>query len=296
MSPTAILRCPALALLLLAVAVVPAQAADYEIKLARTAKVGDHYAVVSKGAMEQHMTMTLAGAPQPARDQVIAAELSAQAEVLAISADGREITTAFTVTTSAVTRAGVPGELLPKGTVIKADSSAGKAVYSINGAAAAPELAQALEVVIHMSNPKNRNDDQIFGSTTRRAVGDSWPVDGAAAVADLVKEGKLQVDPADFTGKTSVVELVPGGSAPALRISAVMELGKVAMPLPPGMSVTKGSFTGHFTGLFPVDVSKRSLSQSMSMDANFDCAGDMQGKPMTMTIVIKQGISASFTY
>ncbi|MBA3939076.1 MAG: hypothetical protein H0X38_16640 [Planctomycetes bacterium] len=242
------------------------------------------------------MTMTLAGAPQPARDQVVAAELSAKAEVLAIAADGREITTAFTVTTSTVTRAGVPGELLPKGTVITADSSGGKTVFSINGAAAAPELAQALEVVIHMSNPKNRNDDQIFGSTTRRAVGDSWPVDGAAAVADLVREGKLQVDPADFTGKTTVVELVPGGSAPALRISAVMELGKVAMPLPPGMSVTKGSFTGHFTGLFPVDVSKRSLSQSMSMDGKFDCAGDMQGKAMTMTIVIKQGIAASFTY
>jgi hypothetical protein len=295
MSSASLLRRPALALLLLAAAAAPAWAADYEIKLVRTAKVGDHYAVTSKGAMEQHMTMTMGGAPMPARDQVIAAQLSAKAEVLAVTADGRETTTAFTVTTSSVTRAGVPGELVPAGTVIKADSTGGKTAFSVGGAPAAPELAQALEVLIHLSKPTGKSDDDIFGSKSRHAVGDSWPADVAAAAADLAKEGKMQVDPTQLSGKTTLVELVPG-SAPALRITAAMDLGKVGVPLPPGMAMTTSNFTAHFSGLFPVDVSKRSLAQSMSMEGHFDCAGQVQGKDMTMTMVMKQAIDATFTY
>ena len=242
------------------------------------------------------MTLTVGGAATPPRDTVIAAELAAKAEVLAVTADGRETTTAFTVTTSSVTRAGVPGELVPAGTVIKADSTGGKTAFSVNGAPAAPELAQALDVLIHLSKPTGKSDDDIFGSKARHAVGDSWPADVATAAADLAKEGKLQVDPTQLSGKTTLVELVPGSGAPALRITAAMDLGKVGMPLPPGMAITSSNFTAHFSGLFPVDVSKRSLAQSMSMEGHFECAGQVQGKDMTMTMVMKQAIDATFTY
>ena len=281
---------PLLATLCLGLAIT-ATAQDYEIKLVRTVKVGDRYGVVSNATEVQSMATVVGGQAAPPRDQEISASMTAKAEVLAITPNGREAKTSFTLAKLTKTVGGKSADAAPAGTVVIADRAGKKTAFTVAGAPVAPELAAVLKLVISLDTDEGANDDAIFGSKARKQVGDSWPIDSAAAAADAASKGGITIDPADITGTPTLVEAQKDG----LRIAARMEMKKVSVPLPPGMAVTKGGFTATFSGVYPVDLAKRATRVEMTMDGTIECAGKTGDKEMSMVMTMKQAKDVTFT-
>lgn len=271
------------------IATVSAQ--DYEIKLVRTVKVGDKYGVISNATQEQHMTMSVNGQGTPPRDEAMSASLTAKAEVVTATPGGREGKTRFSITKLTKTLGAQTTEVLPTGTVVIAERVGTKMEFTVGAAPAAPEVAKVLGLVISLESDAGANDDVVFGTKERKKVADTWPIDVAAASADAAAKGGLKIDPADIAGTTTLVEAKPEG----LKISAAMTMKKVGIPLPPGMAVTASAFTADFSGVFPVDASKRAVRTAMAMDGKVECAGKAGDKELTMVIVMKQSKDVTFT-
>src|SRR4051812_17267263 len=91
---------PAVAVLVVAVAAsfASAQTPDYEIKLARPAKVGQRYTIKAEGAMARTTTYTLDGKEAEPINDGFGVQLEGTVEVLAVNKDGEEGKAACTVT------------------------------------------------------------------------------------------------------------------------------------------------------------------------------------------------------
>jgi hypothetical protein len=268
-----------------------ASSEDYEVKLVRLAKVGERYGIVATGSQEQHMTMTLNGQGMPPRDKVMQVAFTAKAEVLAVSAGGREVKTSFTVETLTNTVGAQATDVLPAGTVVVAERTGAKTEFQVAGAPAKPEVADVLKVVISLESDQGANDDAIFGTKERKKAGDSWPMDAKAGAADLEAKENIKVDPANISGTTTLIEVLPAG----MRIAAKVTMKDVAVPLPPGMAVTSSVIAAEFSSVLPIDTSKRVARSSISMDCKVKCAGKVGDKDMTMDLTMKNGKSVTFT-
>jgi hypothetical protein len=282
---------PSLIAMLLCALVASASAQDYEIKLVRTVKVGDRYGVVATGTTEQHMTMTVAGQPAPPRDQVMAANLTAKAEVLAATPGGRESKSRFTITKLTRTAGPQADEPLPAGTVVVAERVGTKTEFKVGDAPVSPDVAKVLGMLISMESDQGANDDVVFGTKARQKVGDSWPIDANAAAADAAAKAGLKIDPANITGTATLAEVQKEG----LKIAGTMQMKDVGIPLPPGMAVTASAFTARFSGVFPLDAAKRAVNSTMSMDGKVECGGKAGDKELTMVMTMKQAKDVTFT-
>lgn len=270
-------------------------AQEYAIQLNRSIKVGYKYAIEATGLDEQMMSMSVNGQAMPARNFAYTLSLKAKAEVLTTTKNGREQKTRFVITKATRTSAGQESDLLAAGTELIAERVGLKTTYVAAGMPVSPEVAKALEVIITMESDETTTDDDVFGTKERKKIGDSWPINSAAGAADMNKRGGMKVDPANLTGKTTFVELSKLPQGEALRIASEMSMKNVSVPLPPGVSVTKGGFHASMAGIFPVDSTQRALKKSMSMDGALECAGKNGDKEIAMSMTMKRSAELIFT-
>ncbi len=268
-------------------------AQDFEIKMARPSKVGDTYGVESKGSTEQHIAFTVDGEAAPPQNEMTSAVLKAKAEVLAVTALGKESKVRFTVASLSKIVDGKAEEVLPAGTVVIGVHRGKKTEFTVADGPAAPEIAKLLDVVIHLApdNKQEVNDDVIFGTKERQKIGGTWPVNAVAASKDLALSQELKVAPENITGTVTLVEKTKDG----LDIHATMELKKVDFPLPPGMTTKASKVKVQFGGVFPLDLTKRDVSQTMTMEGNVECTAKSNGKDLTMVLEMKSVNQVSYT-
>ena len=270
-------------------------APDYPIQLVRKTTVGTHYGVVANGSQEQLLNMSVNGQSMPPKTEVTKVQVSATGEVLAVTPSGRESKARFVIEKAVINAAGSWSMLLPPGTEIVAECIGTKTVFLVGGSPATTALATALDVAgIELASDDIANDDQIFGTKERKKVGDSWSINGALAAADLAKKG-IAIEPSNLTGNATLVEEQKSGNQDSLRISASMAIKNVKIPLPPGMVVESGEFKATFSGLFPVDVTKRPSRSGMTMDGKFVSAGTSGGKEVAMTLTMKKSTDSEFS-
>ena len=272
-----------------------ADAKDYAIQLTRKATVGEHYGFLADSSQEQLVNVSVDGQAMPPRTVVTKVLITAAGEVLALTPAGRETKARFVIEKAVVSTGGPSVELLPPGTEVVAEQTGGKTAFLVGGVPAKREIAHALDVAgIEMASDEIASDDQIFGTSARRKVGDSWPVNATAAAADLTKKG-VTVEPGNLTGTTTLAEIVRSDNQDALRITSTMAMKNVTPPLPPGIVVQSGEFNAAFFGIFPVDVTKRVIRSNMTMDGKFVCAGKTGDKDVAMTLTMKQSKDVTFS-
>ena len=113
-------------------------------------------------------------------------------------------------------------------------------------------------------------DDDMFGSTEKRKVGESWPVH-ADAMAKSISKGGMEIAAAAITGQTHLNGMESVNGTLALRgVQAAIDM-KDPKPSngPPGMTMEGSSIHGEFTGLFPLDPKAPAQRKSqMTMDTN----------------------------
>ena len=254
-----------LAFLLLATPALFAQ--DYEIRLARANKPGDQLNLSATGKLSMDSTQTLGDAAPKEQKQDITVQFEGVEKIVEVDAKGKETKITLTVDKLTQTVGSETTDVAPKGTVITCSVSGKKQNYEIDGKAADPGVAQALDVVIQLSRGEP-SDDEIFGTKEHKKKGDSWDINADLAKSSLAGQtGGGEVS--DLSGKTTLDD-VAGDN---LKVSALMK-GKAKPPLPPQIIVDDSSFDAKFTGTFPIDVTKPPVEEGEEVTFAFTAHAD----------------------
>ena len=276
-------------------AVLAHAASDYAIQLTRKITVGDHYRVTATGSDEQAANATVDGQPMPPRGESLAVELVADCEVLAVSPAGREAKARLVIVKFVRLAAGQPVDLLPAGTIVDAEKTGDKTIFTVGDTKVAGPVAKAFETAgIGMFGDDTATDDTVFGTTERKKVGDSWAINAAAAAADLAKK-KIPATADKLNGEVKLVEVVQQDNQPVLRISATVAMHGVNPPMPPGMEVQSSEFTSSHSGLFPADPTKLIQQESSTMNMALTASGTQNGRTMSMSVTQKRASDKKFT-
>ena len=243
----------------------------YEVKIARPIPVGTKYALTADGAMLRQVTLHVAGREQKQPDDGFGIHLEGTVEVLALDDVGEEAKVSCVIDKcNRITSEGEK-ELVAKGKVLIAEGKGKDTKFHYEDGKELPkEASEALELVISLDTGDKVSDDDMFGTKDKQKVGASWPVHGEAVSKDAARVGVI-VKPDDVEGSFKLDGLKKVGDVECARLSGNLKMKKLLRKddeddgLPAGFTVTGGSMEARYGGLFPIDVSAGSLSESVSM-------------------------------
>lgn len=295
------MRVAGLILLALSLA-APGLSADegYTVRLARPKKVGDSYRVDARGMHRTQQRITVGGRVVGDEDKKHSVHLVAVATVLAVDSKSSATRIEYRIESLRGSTAGqTEEEVLPSGRKIVAESKNGDTVFATDSAVPlTPENVEALKVVISAHVPESPTDDDIFGTTAKKHVGESWGINAATAARDLAKSG-LSVTPEDLKGTVRLAGVREAGGVKALEVTGQLRSDKIGLAAPQGgIQVEKTLMEGEFSGLVPADPQSRvMLSDSfhMTFSAQMGSRKPDTGEKITVDISMEMSLENSFS-
>ncbi len=246
-------------------------AADsYQIQCARPSKVGDRFHV--DALTEESQSETVNGKKVPVNASTCSLTLSAAAEVMELAADSTCRKVRYTIDRANEVDDGKTTEVLVKGSVVIATIGPDGAEYAIDGAAAKRKAASFL-AELSLGIDTGVRDNEAFGSREPRSIGDSWPANGEGA-GKLIN---LKPPPGAISGDVRLAEAVKNGGSAAIKLTSELHVAHVALESTPGMTEKSGSIVIRFSGIYPVDATKRALRRSLSYESEFVREFSMNG-------------------
>ena len=269
---------------------------DYEIRLHRPAGAGERYRVNAVGYDTKTSTATTEGRAPRVDRQELGVELAGVVTILEAGAAGASKAEIRIERASSVPD-GKPRELLPAQTTVLEQRRGVSQVFEVNGQAALAEVSEALGLVL--SETSIDNDDELFGSSRRRKVGERWSVNaaGVAALFARPRGGRsMAVTARDVTGSVQLTRVAPCGAATCMTIEA---RGTVSLPAaslsPQGMQVELSEVRYIFSGVFPLDPARPRVQEYASVMVRFRGRrpASADNPPMTLEATLEKRTSRS---
>jgi hypothetical protein len=207
--------------------------------------------------------------------------------VVSVDGDGRALQSEYTIARLEREDDGGKNALLSAGQVLTVVRDAQEGQLTVDGQAVAAPVRSALDVVLSLTTG-GANDDEIFGTTQRRAPGAEWPIRGDLAARDLAKRLGVQ---ATISGSTHLVQRTTFQDTDCLKLTADMSGTFGAFPkLPPGMLLRTGTFNAGFEAMQPIDTSIPNLSNTTRMRIHVvaDLPMGSQTKQIDMAIAVQR--------
>jgi hypothetical protein len=228
---------------------------DYVIRFRRPTSVGASYRLDARGTSRERERITMGGQVQN-EDKEMSVHLVAVATVLAVDSASAATKMEYLVETCQKTSSGKTEDVLSAGRRVVAEADAqGKTEFTVDGDPALEDIAKTLGAVVSTHRPNSPSDDEIFGTTERKRVGDTWSINSAAAAADFSKSG-LTISPEAFKGTVSLDGVRTVGAVQALALSARLTAEGMSVggeDLPEWLQVEKASLSGVMSALVPAD-------------------------------------------
>jgi len=272
-----------------------ALAQDYEIKLTRPMKVGAEYHIAAVGHSSMKSTIKVNGKVVEEQSKNFSVDFESDDKALEVDKNGEPSKVSLTVDKCILKQGGAEKPLLAKGAVVSASAKDDKKVFEIAGQPVDAETAEALDLVVGLG--RNRaSDDEIFGTKERKKVGDRWAMNAELAAKELqdVMKGST-VKKEDVAGTVTLDKVVKVGTTDCLQISAEMTVNNVTMP---DMEVAQMKVQAHFSGLFPIDLSKDIMEESgsLTMSITAKAKPDPDGPEMVIESVAEQSLNVKITH
>ncbi|MFZ2654951.1 MAG: hypothetical protein WAX69_08530 [Victivallales bacterium] len=248
-------------------------AQEYEIKFHRPVKVGDKCRDISTGSSSQQSTVISGG--QVIKSAVVQTtiELDAEITILEIDNEGHSVKESMLVNQCTIRSEAKENPVVEKGTVITAMVKEGKVVFEIDGKAVDESLSAALSLVESLYTG-GASDDEIFGASGKRKIGESWRLKTEKIPADMARHG-IKVEEKNIDGSVKLEKLEKSGDVECLLITAEMTLKDIVPTLPAGLTVESSAMMNSFSDLFPLDTSMPTLDQALE----FKMQMTMNGRP-----------------
>ena len=289
------LKLAALTWLLGFAVVSAAMAEDYEILLTRPAPVGQKVQI--SGTARDSEKTVLSGAVSRTTENIQDVRLKAVQEVLEVDSMKRPCKVRLVIDTLVLKSNDKEAELLAKGTKVLATAGKEGTVFEVDGKPVGKEVDQGLSLLLSVDgNSKRPTDDEMFGSKTRRRVGEHWPVNGPNLAASLRVKG-MDIRNEDVAGTITLKEVVKDGRGVSLLLAMKMDMRSLKMPGAEGLSIENASGTVTVSVLVPVDPAKGILKESQDGSRTIRAKGlSKDGKEILVESVGKTRHAIEYTY
>jgi hypothetical protein len=238
---------------------------DYPIKLHRPFKVGDKFRVEATGSSRQASSVTVDGEIVKREDIDFSAAYEAEETVLEIDDKGRATRLSIKVGKLTRTEGEKTEEIAEPGAVVIAARPEKKKFFEINGRPADGKAVKTLDLFITVGG-QGPTDDEIFGTTERKKVGDSWGVDVKKAEEDFQESAGGRLEDLEGKVKLDSVDKRPNGEVE--KISAHLT-AKFLPPFPPGVTLDDSALDLKTSGAYPVDENAPRRMESLKMKIEF---------------------------
>jgi hypothetical protein len=213
------------------------------------------------------------------------------AKALAVDQAGRETRTELTIKKLTSDKGfGDVRPLAPNTVVLREVRAQGFATYSIKGGGALAADAQLalMEVFGKGLKEEDLDDDEVFGTTEKKAVGDSWPVKKGPLVRSINEgaKGIMQVREDSVTGTVKFSGVTQEGGTSYLNFDVAITINQMGTPVNagPGMQQTVNvTLTMDVSYRLPADYSTGAVRQTQKLDMRLDTT--MQGIKATVNIM-----------
>ncbi len=252
-------------------------AADYAVRLARPAAVGEKRLAVGSLENDDHLAGKKAGAPSDQR-QTETIRYVVATEILEVSARGNVLRATLTVRRLTKESGGVTLELAKPGAVVSARLVGRERVFELAGARLAPDLQTALAAALPLHADDELTDDDLFGTTQRRRVGESWPAN--AEIFARFGAASVTFDPKDVAGTVTLAAVKSVHGEPCLEVRWKLEARQGAFKtgsLPLGFSGATSSMSLTGSALVPVAPALPPAGRETAITAIADISGSGDG-------------------
>jgi hypothetical protein len=269
------------AFLLASASVLLAQ--EYDIRLSHGTKTGDKYRVFVTANQSEKMTALVGNAAVRNASDEFAIELIASITTLAVNERGRETKSAIRIEKGLITEHGETKGLIPTGAFVIASLEGSRIVFTIDDAPVDPMTAKALGMALSSSGG-GPTDDEVFGTSEKKKVGDSWPINGDLIAKSLFERHNISTSKEDIHGAATLEGIVKGGPQEYLVVSVLLDIGMFSVPLPNGFRVRDAEMRGAFSGKFPINQVRKPFGTATQMTGWFTATGSPDPKMPAMTI------------
>lgn len=243
----------------------------YPIRLERAEHAGQRWRV--NAVARDSRVREPVGIEGERMEETVVVELTAVTEVLEVDGEGRQLRDQHTIERLEATVEGeTPGAILPPGsvvTVIRGDDP----VVLVDGAEPAEAILEALDLALDFG--VDTNDDEVFGTSEPRAIGERWPVDVERA------QRMFPVRSEAMRGTVHIDERVDVDGQSCLFLRGHLAIDDLALPgLPPD---ARSSMHAQFDGVFPVDPEAHLLSERIKTTTTIEM--QVEGRPIRTQLV-----------
>jgi len=250
-----------------------APAADYAVRLARPVAAGEKRLAVGSLESDDHLAGMKSGAASDQR-QTATIHYVVATEILEVSARGNVLRATLTVRRLTKESGGTTVELAKPGAVVSARLVGRERVFELAGARLAPDLQTALAAALPLHADDEPTDDDLFGTTQRRRVGESWPAN--AELFARFGAASVTFDPQDVAGTVTLAAVKPVHGEPCLEVRWKLEARHGAFKagsLPLGFSGATSSMSLTGSALVPVAPALPPAGRETAITAIADISG-----------------------
>jgi len=269
-----------------------ALAQDYEIRLHRPDKVGQKYRQSATGSEKLTLVVSLDGEVVERKSEDMTVEFESEVTVLQVDKDGQATKESHSVIKCEVVRNGAREALLAPGLILTATADDNETKFEAQGGRVAPEVAEALQLVISIEKDAG-NDDDAIGTRERKKIGESWHVNPEAVAQDLRRQ-KVEVTKQSVSGTVTLAGLVKVGGIDCLDVRGTMTLKDIRPPLEEGFRVDNSDARITFSMKPPVDLTIGRIEEAMKMTLNLRATGRVKGQEGEATLVLTSEKSGVF--
>ena len=268
-----------------------ADAKDYALKLSRPDKVGLKYRLEAREKKKQSMSIYKGTTELKTEESQTTVALRAVVEVLKVDKQGEPLEKKLTIERF-VNEKDEP--LLKKGDAVTAKTVDGKTVFRMGDRELPGRAAEFLGDLVKTKTTTTADDDEVFGSKTRRKVGESWKINAATLAKDL------KLKPADVSGSVTLDAVEKHDVGDCLRIGIDLKMNaahrdaKLKMN---GFTVKSADVRMKIGGLLPIDPARRSPGEWMRSTTKAEWVGDTPArKDFAIRLHIDVTMNATMTY
>jgi hypothetical protein len=123
--------------------------------------------------------------------------------------------------------------------VVSVRLASGAKLWELGGKPVPAEVKEALAYVSGVGADEDASDDDIFGTSRRRSVGESWPVNTEPAARDLGRLLGVSIAARQISGQVTLAGQRTVDGIPCLEVRMALEINGLPTPaakLPPGFS------------------------------------------------------------
>jgi hypothetical protein len=279
----------------------------YDVKLWTPSKVGE---MVEFTIVEDHSLKSVwQGVQGKDEDKSGKAKAQGTAKVLRIDAKGRSTQTEFTFSSFNANNGKGDKEVLPVNTVVVRDvEGAGPPKYvRKDGGVLSPEAIELLGDILGRgkkdAEDADIDDNTAFGTTGKKAVGDSWPPNKALVLKSISKgeweEIFSDVKEENLSGKVKLANAVKEAGATFLDFEVEFSVTFPGQPKDLGKGLT-ASVTGRIsvtlTARYPADYSTGRVRDTSRMDMTLNMAFKGPGGEAKATFIATGSSTKTFKY